>query len=229
MTPARISHYNESGVAHDLCVPVDTLVPAVRAQTEVRAGTLKRAPRRQAGGLSSYGEQVDRDLASAARRIAGDGRVVFSIGGRARVSAAWRLDDSGRAWLTMSVQAGFVAGALLSALLNLADRVPAHFCSQLRRSRPAHPPRDLVCQRAGLDSTVALRFADRIFSRGRLPGRHENRDHLDQHDRGLGIGLLVGALTIGFGGAALAECIRHGPATGDGALHRGGAARQPAD
>src|SRR5919108_2633763 len=37
----------------------------------------------------------------------------------------WSLDDSGRAWLTMSVQAGFVIGALISSLLNLADVIPA--------------------------------------------------------------------------------------------------------
>ncbi len=40
------------------------------------------------------------------------------------LTAAWDLDEAGRAWLTMSVQAGFVVGALGSALLNLADRVP---------------------------------------------------------------------------------------------------------
>ena len=33
----------------------------------------------------------------------------------------WSLDDSGQAWLTMSVQLGFVIGALLSALTNLSD------------------------------------------------------------------------------------------------------------
>src|SRR3712207_198031 len=38
---------------------------------------------------------------------------------------AWNLDDWGRAWLTMSVQGGFVVGAFGSALLNVADRVPA--------------------------------------------------------------------------------------------------------
>src|SRR5690349_21695482 len=43
----------------------------------------------------------------------------------ASLAQAWSLDDSGRAWLTMSVQAGFVIGALLSALLNLSDIVPA--------------------------------------------------------------------------------------------------------
>ena len=40
------------------------------------------------------------------------------------LTEAWGLGDSGRAWLTMSVQAGFVAGSLGSVLLNLADRVP---------------------------------------------------------------------------------------------------------
>ena len=43
----------------------------------------------------------------------------------ASLAEAWSLDDSGRAWLTMSVQAGFVIGAFGSALLNLADIVPA--------------------------------------------------------------------------------------------------------
>ena len=43
------------------------------------------------------------------------------------LTAAWNLNDSGRAWLTMSVQAGFVVGAFGSALLNVADRVPTRW------------------------------------------------------------------------------------------------------
>jgi MFS family permease len=35
------------------------------------------------------------------------------------------LDSGGRAWLTMAVQAGFVAGTLLTALTNLADAINA--------------------------------------------------------------------------------------------------------
>jgi hypothetical protein len=35
----------------------------------------------------------------------------------------WALDGAGQAWLTMSVQAGFIAGTLVSALLNLPDRI----------------------------------------------------------------------------------------------------------
>ena len=39
-----------------------------------------------------------------------------------QLAGAWQLDGSQRAWLTMSVQLGFVAGALVSAIFNLADR-----------------------------------------------------------------------------------------------------------
>ena len=37
----------------------------------------------------------------------------------------WQLDGFGVAWLTIAVQLGFVAGTAISALLNLADVVPA--------------------------------------------------------------------------------------------------------
>ena len=38
----------------------------------------------------------------------------------------WELDGAAQSWMTMSVQIGFVLGALLSALLNLADRFPPY-------------------------------------------------------------------------------------------------------
>src|SRR5438309_8626889 len=38
------------------------------------------------------------------------------------LSRVWRLDSAGGAWLTISVQLGFVAGALVTALLTLSDR-----------------------------------------------------------------------------------------------------------
>ena len=39
----------------------------------------------------------------------------------------WQLSQSGEAWLTMSVQIGFVVGAFLSALLNLSDIFKARY------------------------------------------------------------------------------------------------------
>ncbi|MDK1046323.1 MAG: hypothetical protein QGM45_11645, partial [Anaerolineales bacterium] len=44
-----------------------------------------------------------------------------------QLTQVWRLNDSGRAWLTMSVQIGFVVGAFGSALLGLADRLPSRW------------------------------------------------------------------------------------------------------
>ncbi len=42
-----------------------------------------------------------------------------------QLAVEFGLDDGQKAWLTMSVQIGFVAGALVSAALNLADRFRA--------------------------------------------------------------------------------------------------------
>ena len=44
-----------------------------------------------------------------------------------QLTAELGLSDSGRSWLTMSVQLGFVVGALASALTNLPDRLPLHW------------------------------------------------------------------------------------------------------
>ena len=40
-----------------------------------------------------------------------------------QLTEEWGLSDSQKAWMTMSVQIGFVVGALLSALSNLSDRI----------------------------------------------------------------------------------------------------------
>ncbi|HEY2738646.1 MAG TPA: MFS transporter, partial [Thermoanaerobaculia bacterium] len=42
-----------------------------------------------------------------------------------QLTAEWRLSSAAQSWLTMSVQIGFVAGALVSSLLTLSDRFPA--------------------------------------------------------------------------------------------------------
>jgi hypothetical protein len=41
------------------------------------------------------------------------------------LTAEWKLDDTVRVWLTMSVQLGFAVGAFASAALGLADRCRA--------------------------------------------------------------------------------------------------------
>ena len=42
-----------------------------------------------------------------------------------QLKAEWHLSEAQQSWMTMSVQIGFVFGALLSATFNLADRLSA--------------------------------------------------------------------------------------------------------
>ena len=111
----------------------------------------------------------------------------------------WGLDDGQQSWLTMSVQLGFVAGALTSAVLNLADRIP---------------PRWLVAGSAALGAlfnaaialfvdsaapAIVLRFLTGFTLAGVYPPGMKLMATWCREDRGLCIGLLVGALTVGSG------------------------------
>jgi MFS family permease len=113
------------------------------------------------------------------------------------LAAAWSLNDSGRAWLTMSVQTGFVMGALISALLNLSDILPAprliSICSFLAAGSTILIP--LFAN--SLPLALILRVLTGIFLAGVYPVGMKIITTWTQQDRGLGIGLLVGALAIG--------------------------------
>ncbi|MGH9942890.1 MAG: MFS transporter [Pyrinomonadaceae bacterium] len=113
------------------------------------------------------------------------------------LTAAWQLGDSGRAWLTISVQLGFVAGALLSALLNLADRLPARqlFTSSAVLAALATALIPLLA--TGPLTALPLRFLTGLFLAGVYPVGMKIMATWTKQDRGLGIGLLVGALTLG--------------------------------
>jgi MFS family permease len=108
----------------------------------------------------------------------------------------WSLDDSGRSWLTMSVQLGFVIGALLSALTNLADILPAPrlmaFSAFLAALATA-----LIAFATSFPIALLLRLLTGIFLVGVYPVGMKIISTWTRADRGLGIGLLVGALTIG--------------------------------
>ena len=113
------------------------------------------------------------------------------------LTETWALTDNGRSWLTMSVQIGFVAGALGSALLNLADRIPARkfFTASALLAGLATALIPLLAN--GLALALLLRFLTGVFLAGVYPVGMKIMTTWTQADRGLGIGLLVGALTIG--------------------------------
>ena len=113
------------------------------------------------------------------------------------LTQAWTLDDSGRAWLTMSVQIGFVVGAFGSALFNLADRLPARRLFTLSALLAALCTALIGWFANGLAVALALRFLTGLCLAGVYPVGMKIMATWTQKDRGLGIGLLVGALTLG--------------------------------
>jgi MFS family permease len=115
----------------------------------------------------------------------------------ASLAQDWSLDDSGRAWLTMSVQAGFVIGALLSSLLNLADVLPAPRLMAVSSFLAAFSTVLIPVVAKGLAPALILRVLTGIFLAGVYPVGMKIITTWTQKDRGLGIGLLVGALAIG--------------------------------
>ena len=113
------------------------------------------------------------------------------------LSSAWSLGESGRAWLTMSVQLGFVAGALGSAVLNVADRVPAARLFTVSALLAALATALIPMAARGLGLALGLRFLTGLFLAGVYPVGMKIMATWTRADRGLAIGLLVGALTLG--------------------------------
>lgn len=119
------------------------------------------------------------------------------------LSAAWGLTEAGRAWLTMSVQIGFVAGAFGSALLNLADRLPSRQLFTISALLAALSTVLIPTFVSDLPYALLLRFTTGLFLAGVYPVGMKIMATWTKEDRGLGIGLLVGALTVGTAGPHL--------------------------
>lgn len=119
-----------------------------------------------------------------------------------QLTQEWRLDGARQAWMTMTVQAGFVAGALFSAMTNLSDRVaPRRLIATsgfLGAAFTASIPW-LCAGGSGAQIWVALllRFLTGMTMAGVYPPGMKLVSSWCERDRGLGIGILVGAITIG--------------------------------
>jgi MFS family permease len=113
------------------------------------------------------------------------------------LTSDWNLNDSGRAWLTMSVQIGFVVGAFGSSLLNLADRIPARRLFTITALLAGVFTALIPALSTGLGLALVLRFLTGMVLAGVYPVGMKIMATWTKEDRGLGIGLLVGALTLG--------------------------------
>jgi len=108
----------------------------------------------------------------------------------------WHLTPAATAWLTISVQLGFVAGALVSAILTLADRLSAR--RLVAGSATVAALATLGVAAAGaLGVGIACRLLTGAALAGVYPPGMKIAAGWFRESRGWAIGILVGALTLG--------------------------------
>lgn len=108
----------------------------------------------------------------------------------------WELGDAAAAWLTIAVQVGFVAGAVTSALLTLADRVRPVVVLFGGAVLAAAANLGLLAV-DGPAGAIALRAVTGAALAGVYPPAMKAMAAWFRRDRGLALGVMVGALTLG--------------------------------
>jgi MFS family permease len=113
------------------------------------------------------------------------------------VEHEWNLTGSQTGWLTLGVQLGFVAGTLVSALLNLPDVLSARRLFAVSAAAGAAANAAFALAADGLIEGVALRFLTGAFLAGVYPPGMKVMATWFRRGRGMALGVLVGALTLG--------------------------------
>jgi MFS family permease len=132
-----------------------------------------------------------------------------------QLTAEWGLTAGEQAAVTMAVQIGFVAGALASAVLNLSDRWSARRLLAGSALVAAAANAGIAALDGDVGVAAALRFVTGFALAGVYPPAMKLVATWCREDRGLGIGLLVGALTVG---KALPHLLNALPALGSGGM-----------
>src|SRR3989454_2710053 len=109
----------------------------------------------------------------------------------------WRLSAGAASWLTLSVQLGFVAGTLLSALFNLPDVISPRHLFTLTAIAAAAVNGAFAFLAHDATLAIPLRFLTGLFPAGVYPPAMKILASWFRHGRGLALGVLVGALTLG--------------------------------
>lgn len=110
----------------------------------------------------------------------------------------WSLDTGQEAGLTLAVQLGFVVGALLSAIFNLADVIPSRRLFLFSAVGGALANLGLLfMSESTVMVTLGLRFLTGVFLAGVYPAGLKVMAGWFKAGRGMALGVLVGALTLG--------------------------------
>jgi MFS family permease len=110
--------------------------------------------------------------------------------------AMWQLSAAEAGWLTTTVQLGFVAGTACAAVLNLADLLPSRWYFAVSGLLGAAANAALVGA-GDYRTALACRFITGVCLAGVYPPAMKMAATWFRTDRGLAIGVIVGALTIG--------------------------------
>ena len=115
------------------------------------------------------------------------------------LKAEWSLSDAFATWLTLAVQLGFVAGTLASATLNLPDVWAPRQLVIGASLAGAAANASLALFSRGPASALALRFLTGFCLAGVYPPGMKILASWFRARRGLALGVLIGALTLGKG------------------------------
>jgi len=127
-----------------------------------------------------------------------------------QLSARWDLSPSQTAWLTTSVQLGFVLGTAVSAVLNLADVLPSRWLFAGSALLGAAANAALLAV-PSFDWAIVWRVLTGFALAGVYPPAMKMIATWFRARRGLAIGAIVGALTVG---KALPDLVHAFPAAG---------------
>ena len=130
-----------------------------------------------------------------------------------QLSARWGLSASQAAWLTTVVQLGFVAGTACAALLNLADIVASRLLFAVAAALGALANGALLLA-PSYGMALGCRFATGFLLAGVYPPAMKMVATWFRSRRGLAIGTVVGALTVGKATPYLVHAWRGAGVTG---------------
>jgi MFS family permease len=113
-----------------------------------------------------------------------------------QLQTLWSLSGSQVAWLTTNVQLGFVAGTAMVAVLNLADIIPSRVLFAVAALLGAGA-NALLLSADGFMTAALSRFACGVCLAGVYPPAMKMISTWFRTRRGMAVGTIVGALTIG--------------------------------
>jgi MFS family permease len=123
-----------------------------------------------------------------------------------QLGARWQLSASSLGWLTAIVQLGFVLGTAMAALLNIADIVPARLLFSVSAVIGAIANAALLLS-ASYRGVLVCRLVTGFALAGVYPPAMKMISTWFRARRGLAVGTIVGALTVGKAGPYLIHAI----------------------